>query len=223
MMGRDVVVRLLLGLILVVVTFAVIRALAPARTVLAGVALGAGAVVLVALNPGALASIEFWAGLIGFAAILSALMIVIHPNPMVSVLFLIVNLFCVALFFLILNAQFLAVLQVIIYAGAIMVLFLFVVMLLNLKAEEGLRSGGGPQRYGAIVLGGLFAGLLFDAIRHRGPQPYFDPGTFDSGFGTARDLGRLLFTHYLFAFEAASLLLIAAMIGAVILAKRRIR
>ncbi|HEV8702857.1 MAG TPA: NADH-quinone oxidoreductase subunit J [Candidatus Polarisedimenticolia bacterium] len=217
------VVRLLLGLILIVVAFAVIRALAPARTVLAGAVLGAGAVVLVALNPGALASVEFWAGLVGFAAILSALMIVIHPNPMVSVLFLIVNLFCVALFYLILNAQFLAVLQVIIYAGAIMVLFLFVVMLLNLKAEEGLRAGGGPQRYGAIVLGGLFAGLLFDAIRHRGPQPYFDPGTFDSGFGTARDLGRLLFTHYLFAFEAASLLLIAAMIGAVILAKRRLR
>jgi NADH-quinone oxidoreductase subunit J len=223
MMEGDVVVRLLLGLIVIVVTFAVIRSLAPARTVLAGAVLGAGAVVLVALNPAALASVEFWAGLVGFAAILSALMIVIHPNPMVSVLFLIVNLFCVALFYLILNAQFLAVLQVIIYAGAIMVLFLFVVMLLNLKAEEGLRSGGGLQRYGAIVLGGLFTGLLFDAIRHRGPQPYFDPGTFDSGFGTARDLGRLLFTRYMFAFEAASLLLIAAMIGAVILAKRRLR
>ena len=99
------VIRLLLGLIVVVFAFAVIRALAPARTVLAGAALAAGAVALVALNPAALASVEFWAGLVGFAAILSALMIVIHPNPMVSVLFLIVNLFCVALFYLILNAQ----------------------------------------------------------------------------------------------------------------------
>jgi NADH-quinone oxidoreductase subunit J len=223
MMERDVVVRLLLGLIMVVVAYAVIRILAPARTLLAGAALGAGALALVALNPGALASVEFWAGLVGFAAILSALMIVIHPNPMVSVLFLIVNLFCVALFYLFLNAQFLAAIQIIIYAGAIMVLFLFVVMLLNLKAEEGLTARGGPQRYGAIVLGGLFAGLLFDAILHRGPQPYFDPGTFASGFGTARELGGLLFTRYLFAFEAASLLLIAAMIGAVVLAKRRLR
>jgi len=77
---------------------------------------------------------------------MSALMVVIHPNPMVSVLFLILNLFCVALFYLILRAQFLAVIQVIIYAGAIMVLFLFVVMLLNLKAEEGLRLAGGAQR-----------------------------------------------------------------------------
>ena len=218
------VIRLLLGLIVVVFAFAVIRALAPARTVLAGAALAAGAVALVALNPAALASVEFWAGLVGFAAILSALMIVIHPNPMVSVLFLIVNLFCVALFYLILNAQFLAAIQIIIYAGAIMVLFLFVVMLLNLMAEEGLTArGGGPQRIGAVILGGLFAGLLFDAIRDRGPQPYFEPGAFASGFGTARELGGLLFTRYLFAFEAASLLLIAAMIGAVILAKRRLR
>ena len=217
------VVRLLLGLIFVLVAFAVVGALAPARAVLAGIVLGAGAVVLVALNRQAITSVEFWAGLIGFAAILSALMIVIHPNPMVSVLFLIVNLFSVALFYLILNAQFLAAIQVIVYAGAIMVLFLFVVMLLNLKAEEGLRGGGGPQRYGAVILGGLFAGLMFHAIRNRGPRPYFDPGSFDSGFGTARELGRLLFTRYLFAFEAASLLLIAAMIGAVVLAKRRLR
>lgn len=216
-------VRLLLGLILVLVAFAVVRALAPARAAPAGIVLGAGAAALLALNLRALASVEFWSGLIGFAAILSALMIVIHPNPMVSVLFLIVNLFCVALFYLILDAQFLAVLQVIIYAGAIMVLFLFVVMLLNLKAEEGLRMGGGPQRYGAIILGGVFAALLFHALRNRGPQPYFEPGSFDSGFGTARDLGHLLFTRYLFAFEAASLLLIAAMIGAVVLAKRRMR
>jgi NADH-quinone oxidoreductase subunit J len=219
-----VVIRLLLGLIVVVFAFAVIRALAPARTLLAGSVLAAGAVVLVALNPAALATVEFWAGLVGFAAILSALMIVIHPNPMVSVLFLIVNLFCVALFYLILNAQFLAAIQIIIYAGAIMVLFLFVVMLLNLKAEEGLTArGGGLQRIGAVILGGLFAGLLFEAIRDRGPQPYFEPGSFASGFGTARELGGLLFTRYTFAFEAASLLLIAAMIGAVILAKRRLR
>jgi len=214
---------LLLGLIAVVTVFALVRTFLPARTLPAGAALGAVAVALLAFTYRGLASLEFWSGLIGFIAIMSALMVVIHPNPMVSVLFLILNLFCIALFFLILNAQFLAVIQVIIYAGAIMVLFVFVVMLLNLKAEEGLRLGGGPQRSGAVALGAAFAALMFYAIRNRGEAPYFEPGTFDSGFGTARDLGRLLFTRYLFAFEAASILLLAAMIGAVVLAKRTLR
>jgi len=216
-------VVLLLGLIAVVAVFALARTFVPARTVPVGAALGAVMVALVAYDHQELASLEFWSGLIGFVAIMSALLVVIHPNPMVSVLFLILNLFCIALFFLILNAQFLAVIQVIIYAGAIMVLFVFVVMLLNLKAEEGLRLGGGPQRSGAVVLGVAFAALMFYAIRNRGAAPYFEPESFDSGFGTARGIGRLLFTRYQFAFEAASILLIAAMIGAVVLAKRKLR
>jgi NADH-quinone oxidoreductase subunit J len=155
-------------------------------------------------------------------AILSALLIVMHPNPMVSVLFLILNLFCVALFYLLLQAQFLAVLQVIIYAGAIMVLFVFVVMLLNLKAEEALRAGTSLQRWGALGLGVAFAGLVFWAIQHRLDRPFFQPQSFREGFGTARDMGWLLFDKYVFAFEAASVLLVAAMVGAVLLAKRRL-
>ncbi|HYS78821.1 MAG TPA: NADH-quinone oxidoreductase subunit J [Candidatus Dormibacteraeota bacterium] len=215
--------ELLLGLIGVVAVFALVRSFLPARTLPAGAALGAVAVALLAYDYRELVGLEFWSGLIGFVAIMSALMVVIHPNPMVSVLFLILNLFCIALFFLILDAQFLAVIQVIIYAGAIMVLFVFVVMLLNLKTEEGLRLGGGPQRSGAIVLGAAFAALMFYAIRNRGEAPYFDPGPSGPGFGTARDLGGLLFTRYQFAFDAASILLIAAMIGAVVLAKRKLR
>ena len=215
-------VQLLLGLILILVVFGVVRAMAPSRTVLAGAVLGLGALALLALNYEALLSLVFWAGLIGFIAILSALMVVIHPNPMVSILFLILNLFCVALFYLMLKAQFLAVLQIIIYAGAIMVLFVFVVMLLNLKAEEGLRLVAGPQRFGGLALGVVFALLLFRAITGRSDQPYVEPGTFESQFGSARDLGSLLFSKYLFAFEAASLLLLAAMIGAVVLAKRKV-
>ncbi len=216
-------VHLLLGLIFVLCAFALVRAFAPGRTVLASLVLGAGGLAILAVNYQALLSVEFWAGLIGFVAILSALMIVIHPNPMVSILFLIVNLFCIALFYLILKAQFLAALQIIIYAGAIMVLFVFVVMLLNLKAEEGLRLAGGPQRWGALLLGALFAALMFHAIRNRTDQPYVGVEGFESSFGSARALGGLLFTRYLFAFEAASLLLIAAMIGAVVLAKRKVR
>jgi len=215
-------VYLLLELLVVLAVFALVCVFAPARTMLAGTVLGAGAVVILAVNYRSLLSLEFWAGLIGFLALMSALMVVIHPNPMVSILFLIVNLFCIALFYLILQAQFLAALQIIIYAGAIMVLFVFVVMLLNLKAEVGLRVAAGPQRWGALLLGAAFVGLLFHAIRSRLDQPYVESGMFDSGFGAARALGGLLFSKYLFAFEAASLLLIAAMVGAVVLAKRKV-
>jgi len=215
-------IPLLLGLIFTLVVFGAVRAMAPARTVLAGAVLGAGALALLAMNYQALLTLEFWAGLIGFVAILSALVVVIHPNPMVSILFLIVNLFCIALFYLILKAQFLAVLQIIVYAGAIMVLFVFVVMLLNLRAEEGLRLVRGPQRWGGLALGAVFALLMFQAISHRSDQPYVDPGAFETGFGSARALGTLLFSKYLLAFEAASILLIAGMIGAVVLAKRKV-
>ena len=214
---------LLLELIFVLVLFAAIRSYAPGRTLLAGSVLAAGAVTLLLANYHALLSVEFWAGLVGFVAILSALMVVIHPNPMVSILFLIVNLFCIALFYLILNAQFLAALQIIVYAGAIMVLFVFVVMLLNLKAEEGLRLSAGPQRWGALVLAAAFVALLFHAVRNRLDQAYVESGLFDTAFGAARGVGGLLFSKYLFAFEAASFLLIAAMIGAVVLAKRKVR
>jgi NADH-quinone oxidoreductase subunit J len=215
--------HLLAGLILVVLALAFLRAALPGRPALPAIAAGAAAATLLGLYRQDLLRIEFWAGAIGFVAILSALLVVMHPNPMVSVLFLIVNLFCVALFYLLLQAQFLAVLQVIVYAGAIMVLFVFVVMLLNLRAEEGVRGGGGGQRAGALVLGLLFAGLLVWAILRRKSLPYFEPGAFVQGFGTAKDLGTLLFGDYLLAFEAASILLVAAMVGAVILAKRRLQ
>ena len=103
-----------------------------------------------------------------------------------------------------------------------MVLFVFVVMLLNLKAEEGLRLTGGPQRLGGILLGMVFALLMFHAITHRTDQPYVESGAFESQFGSAHDLGGLLFSKYVFAFEAVSFLLIAGMIGAVVLAKRKV-
>ena len=213
---------LLIGLILVVVAWTVIRAIAPDRPWFAFVPVALAGAALLALFYPALATVEFWAGLIGFVAILSALLVVIHPNPMMSVLFLILNLFCVALFYLMLQAEFLAALQIIVYAGAIMVLFLFVVMLLNLKAEEGLRIGTGPQRWGALGLGLLFSGMLFWAIQNRGRLAYFAPESTGGGFGTAREVAGLLFTRHVFAFEAASILLVAAMVGAVVLAKRRL-
>ena len=158
---------------------------------------------------------------IAFLAIFPALMVVFHRSPMVSVIFLIVNLVCIALFFLLLQAEFLFAIQIIVYAGAIMVLFVFVVMLLNLRHEEEQRPGWRVQRALAFVGGPLLVGALWTALWRRGRSPETFPGGFASGFGTAEDMGRLLFGDYLFQFEAASVLLVVAMIGAVVLARRR--
>jgi NADH-quinone oxidoreductase subunit J len=108
-----------------------------------------------------------------------------------------------------------------VYAGAIMVLFVFVIMLLNLKAEEGLRIGHGVQRWGALLGGTAFAAILLYALRHRQGHAWMEPGRHGE-FGTAHELGSLLFGEYVFATEAASILLIAAMVGAVLLAKKRL-
>jgi NADH-quinone oxidoreductase subunit J len=215
--------NLLIGLIAMAVAFALGRAFWPQRQPFFGLVAGVAGATLLVVERAALLTLQFWAGLIGFIAILSALLVILHPNPMVSVLFLILNLFCVALFYLFLQAQFLAAIQIIVYAGAIMVLFLFVIMLLNLRVEEGLHLAGGVQRPAAFGLGAAFAGILFWAIQHRRDRPFLEPPASAEGFGTARDLGTLLFGRYLFAFEAASILLVAAMIGAVLLAKRRLQ
>jgi NADH-quinone oxidoreductase subunit J len=214
--------HLLTGLVIVVMAVAVVRTLVPARPALTFVGGSTAALVLLVAYRTDLLGAEFWAGAIGFVAILSALLVVLHPNPMVSVLFLILNLLCVALFYVMLQAHLMAVLQIIVYAGAIMVLFVFVIMLLNLRAEEALRPGGGVQRWLALGLGAAFAALLFGALRHRVGQAWAGPGRYIEGFGTAKDMGALLFGEYLFATEAASVLLIAAMVGAVLLAKRRL-
>src|SRR5215510_2228448 len=142
--------HLLSGLVAVVMVIAVLRAFVPASPKLLAFGGSIAALVLLVIFRQDLVGTEFWAGAVGFVAILSALLVVLHPNPMVSVLFLILNLLCVALFYLMLQAQTLGALQVIVYAGAIMVLFMFVIMLLNLRAEEGLRMGRGLQRWGAV-------------------------------------------------------------------------
>jgi len=157
--------------------------------------------------------------IIAFVAIFSALMVVFHRSPMVSVVFLIVNLVCIALFFLFLHAQFLFAIQLIVYAGAIMVLFVFVVMLLNLRKEEELLPGWRVQRALAFVGGPLLVGALWTALWRRGRSSEAFPGSFGSGFGTAEDIGQLLFNEYLFPFEAVSILLLVAVVGAIAVAR----
>jgi NADH-quinone oxidoreductase subunit J len=152
---------------------------------------------------------------VAVAAIGSALGLVIRPNPLHGALFLVANLFCVAVLYLMLRAEFLALAQVIVYAGAIMVLFIFAIMLLIPgRAEEGPDPLARARRLALPVAAALGIAIVLVAGYTGGAAPSAAPG------GVAA-IGRLLFTDYLFPFEVTSLLLLAALVGALTLAKRR--
>jgi NADH-quinone oxidoreductase subunit J len=151
--------------------------------------------------------------------IASALVVVTHRNPVVAAVALAFNLISIAGFYILLGAQFIGLLQVIVYAGAIMVLILFVIMLLNLAEEVGPHPAGTFQRVLAPAVTAVFAVVLGRALWRDTPSA-FPPPT--EGFGTAAVLGRELFTRYYYPFEVISLLLVVAMVGAVLLAKRKL-
>lgn len=153
-------------------------------------------------------------------ALYSALMVVLHRNQIVAALSLAANLVSIAGFYLLLNAQFLALLQVIVYAGAIMVLILFVIMLLNLPDELLRKAGGRFQAGMGVILAAAFVAIVALVLKGATSADPFPPSSHD--FGTVSSVGVSLFTSYFYAFEAISLLLVVAMIGAVLLAKRRI-
>ena len=154
---------------------------------------------------------------VALCAIGSAIGLVVRPNPLHGALFLVGNLFCVAVLYLMLRAEFLALAQVIVYAGAIMVLFIFAIMLLIPgKAEIGPDPLRGQRRL-ALPLGGALGLIVVLVIARIGVARRPASGT-DGGIGT---IGRLLFTDYLLPFEITSILLLAALVGALTLAKRR--
>jgi NADH-quinone oxidoreductase subunit J len=135
-----------------------------------------------------------------------------------SALALLVVLASLAVLYLLLGAQFIAVLQVIIYAGAIVVLFLFVIMLLHMATGEPGSAGPPGRRVAALGLAALFLiGLLFAVVRPRIAPP--DVATLQPEFGTVELVGRQLFTRFLLPFELASVILLAGIMGAVVLAK----
>ena len=162
---------------------------------------------------------------LGFAGLLiaTALMVVLHKNPVTSALFLVLSFTSLAGIYLLLQAEFIGMVQIIVYAGAIMVLFLFVIMYLNLQhdvekgAQIAVRRGIGWM-VGALML--LFAGLI---VRNGG----FSPGPVQAlppslEGGNAQAIGRVLYSRFLFPFEITSFLLLAAIIGAVLLAKKKL-
>jgi NADH-quinone oxidoreductase subunit J len=160
-----------------------------------------------------------WAvfSVVAIAAIGMAVGLVVRPNPLHGALFLVGNLFCVAVLFLMLGAEFLALAQVIVYAGAIMVLFILAIMLLIPgRAESGPDPLARARRLALPLAAALGLAVALVAARTGGPAPSAPPGG-------AAAIGRLLFTDYLFPFEVTSLLLLAALVGALTLAKRRAR
>jgi NADH-quinone oxidoreductase subunit J len=159
-------------------------------------------------------------GILSFLAIMFALMVVFSRNPVNSVLYLVLTFFCIAGHYILLNAQFLAVVHIVVYAGAIMVLFLFVIMLMNLN-EEGEPQRSWMSKLIAGVAGGMLLFVLVGALKgteQLGLQSY---GA--SQIGTVKNLGMVLFTDFLFPFEIASILLLAAMVGAIMIGKKEIK
>jgi len=160
---------------------------------------------------------------LGFAGLLvaTALMVVLHRNPVTSALFLVLAFCSLAGIYLMLQAEFLGMVQIIVYAGAIMVLFLFVIMYLNLQhdvetgAQIAVRRGIGWM-VGSLLM--LFGVLL---ARHHwtpGPVLVVAPGPTS---GNAVEIGKALYSRFLFPFEITSILLLVAMVGAIVMAKGR--
>jgi NADH-quinone oxidoreductase subunit J len=156
--------------------------------------------------------------LAGAVAILFAAVMVVHRNPIKSLLAIVVSFFAVAVGFVLLSAPFLAVIQVIVYAGAILVLFLFVTMLLNLDTEEEARDRRFFQR--ALSLAGIvaFAAFLLGAIGQTGSIA--GSSGLPKGTGQIHPLARALFTQAALPFEAVSILLLASLTGAYLLMRR---
>jgi len=154
-------------------------------------------------------------------ALISGGLVVFQRQPLRSALWLIVNFFAVAGIYLLAHAEFIAAIQVIVYAGAIMVLFLFVIMLLNLRQpEEELRFMHLGQKVGGIVLAGFTVLLLIYGVM----QVALPPGKeAPPGLGNTESIARLLFTDYLLPFEVTSVLLLVAIVGAVVLAKSKLK
>jgi NADH-quinone oxidoreductase subunit J len=154
-------------------------------------------------------------------ALISGVLVVFQVHPLRSALYLIVNFFAVAGIFLLAHAEFIAAIQVIVYAGAIMVLFLFVIMLLNLREPEvPPKYPHIAQKLGGITLA-LFTALLLVYGFSRAVLP--PAGKMTPGLGNTESIARGLFTDYLLPFEVTSILLLVAIVGAVILSKTRLK
>ncbi len=157
---------------------------------------------------------------LSFLAIMFGLMVVFSKNPIHSVLYLVLTFFAIAGHYVLLNAQFLAAVHIIVYAGAIMVLFLFVIMLLNLNKETEPHKSIWLKASAAIASGSLLVVLVGSL---KGAENIEATNTYNSNIGLIENLGQTLFHDFLLPFEVSSILLLAAMVGAVMLGKKNIK
>ncbi len=156
-----------------------------------------------------------------FTSILASLLVVTRKNPIHSALCLVLTFLGVSVLYLLLYSQFIAIIQVLVYAGAIAMLIVFVIMLLDLEQE--LRSG--LKLYYSKVIGGLLMvlfllGIIYSVVA-KSPTGKVGPYTPEKVSANVKAVGEVLFTQYLFPFEIVSVLLVAAIVGAVVLSKKR--
>ncbi len=157
---------------------------------------------------------------LSFLAVLSAFMVVYSKNPVHSVLYLIVTFFSIAGHYILLNAQFLAAVHIIVYAGAIMVLFLYVIMMFNLNKEAEPHKDA-YIKLAATIAGGIFMIVLIGSLK--GVEHIENLNTPNQSAGLIKNLGNVLYRDYMLPFEMASILFLSAMVGAVFLGKNELK
>jgi NADH-quinone oxidoreductase subunit J len=156
--------------------------------------------------------------ILGGLTIGSALMVILSSHPIRSILYLVVTFFLISANYVLMNAQFLAIVNIIVYAGAIMVLFLFVLMMLNLSKDAEPKSSI-KMIAASVIAGGSLLVVFIAALRDAHVAIGASAGT-SSDIGLVKTLGHELFTTYVLPFEMSSVLFISAIVGAVLLAKR---
>ena len=160
--------------------------------------------------------------LLALIAAITAVMMITRKNPVISAVFLVLNFFSLAGLYLLLNAQFIAVVEVIVYAGAIMVLFLFVLMLLNTETEHKLFTDKRSIKIFAVLIAAFVFLQIAYLIFYGKPSRSLTPNEAASvNAGTIQTIGHQLYTNYIIPFEIAGFLLLAATIGALVLAKKK--
>ena len=158
---------------------------------------------------------------VAFLAIASAVYFVFAKNPIHSVLYLVFTFFCISGHYVLLNAQFLMAVNIIVYAGAIMVLFLFVIMMLDLRKNMPESKSSLVKLAGSVVAGTLLVILVAAFHKNTLPAPTAEnTANFTSQTGMVENLGKVLYSEYLLPFELVSILFFVAMVGAVLLGKR---
>lgn len=161
----------------------------------------------------------FW--ILSILSLSFAVGVIMSRSPINSVLFLILTFFTISAQYIMMNAQFLAIVNIIVYAGAIMVLFLFVIMLMNLNSDTEPQKNFLVQ-FAAVISGGALLLVLVAALKSSfmGIETKSIDLSHSSDIGLIKNLGQKLFTDYVFPFEIASVLFLSAMIGAVVLGKK---